>query len=635
MHRSVNRHHPSTRQHIHFRCLSSNPKPFYDFEEEDDSPDNFNKYDNYSQYGSSEGSLLDLLDQQDDQRSNPGQEDESLLGLLNIDEEKPLSSNAENERSLIDLLGNEDHLITSTNDRQRVLGDSTDSQANASLISLLGDDYSLEQTQENYDEAHLSSYLREHDTSKSKYDHLQRLQLQLEIESSEEATAKSLSVWESARERSDLSTIPVIRNELSSWYATLTAAIEQEQWMYLNGDNKSLTSDFLESNSDKEKNVEEDSTNGTYHGIRAKKSQARDRTVYGPLLCLLPPQKIAILLAHTALSSTVAEGDTGTKVVSLALKIADTLETEINVSRALRVRASREKAKLANPFEKSQSDNNDEQLSNINIPETEGNALKTSRVSADNADIDKWVYTATHLQRFLDEVSNIKSGSPEQKLLKNRGRVNPNLVRRKCQEILLAEGFFIQDNDDSTSARPLSMNDFADWDPVVKVKLGAALIQLLLDHTTYSKTRNPKTGSLEPAFMYSRKKLSQNANMRFQGIINLHPKLIHLAMKTKLAPDSVFLLTQNSRCQPMVIPPKDWTSFHDGGYEALKVDFMRTRQCKTQKVSAEWFRLMSYKEVETHKLTFLNQSEGCYSICRLDKGIRGTQRTRENPLENK
>ncbi|KAL7522519.1 hypothetical protein ACHAWX_007224 [Stephanocyclus meneghinianus] len=33
----------------------------------------------------------------------------------------------------------------------------------------------------------------------------------------------------------------------------------------------------------------------------------------------------------------------------------------------------------------------------------------------------------------------------------------------------------------------------------------------------------------------------------------------------------------------MVVPPKDWVSVNDGGYEVIKVDFMRTRQCKTQK----------------------------------------------------
>jgi DNA-directed RNA polymerase len=200
-------------------------------------------------------------------------------------------------------------------------------------------------------------------------------------------------------------------------------------------------------------------------------------------------------------------------------------------------------------------------------------------------DIDKWVYTATHLQRFLDEISNVKSGSPEQKLLKGKGRVKPALVRRRCQEILLAEGY-VQDRGDGAQQRPLSMNDFTEWDPVVKVKLGAALIQLLLDHTTYSKSRDVETGEPGPAFFHARKKIGGDS-MRFQGFITVHPDLHYLAMKAELEPENMLLslkFTQNARCQPMVVPPKDWKSVNDGGYESIKVDFMRTRQCKSQKV---------------------------------------------------
>ena len=118
------------------------------------------------------------------------------------------------------------------------------------------------------------------------------------------------------------------------------------------------------------------SKDSSNHGKRssAKTSVARDRTIYGPLLCLLPPQKIAILLAHTALSSTVADGDIGTKVISLAMHIAQTLETEINVSRALRVRASKQKAKMLNRT--IDDANNEEQLTNINIPHTDGDATR-------------------------------------------------------------------------------------------------------------------------------------------------------------------------------------------------------------------------------------------------------------------
>lgn len=636
------------------------PKPFYDYENEDDespennwmgqrsssSPmDNFSKYDNYTQYGSThtskkDGSLLDLLSENHDAslpKKSTNQEEDNLFRLLS-DEHRPSSSSLKSPHSSglsASKYEEEDSLMQFLHDHQsssgvpELFGSNLDFKADHSSTmnepDLFGSDFNLDSSlslsepnlfdsdlqhspnyhsssnepnlfdsdlqtslqelpQETYDEAPLSDLLKEQDSSKSKYEHLQRLQLQLEIESSEEAIAKGLAVWKSARERSDHSSIPVIRNELSTWYASLTAAIELEQWMYLNGDYRSLTSNYLEGNTNNQEDALAEENDTSNHGNRgsAKKAVARDRTIYGPLLCLLPPQKIAILLAHTALSSTVSDGENGSKVVFLAMRIADILETEINVSRAIRVRASKQKAKLFKPA--GESDDDDEVLTAINIPQTDTDASKNVELSGDNAGIDKWVYTATHLQRFLDEISNVKSGSPEQKLLKGKGRVKPALVRRRCQEILLAEGY-VQDKGDGVPQRPLSMNDFTEWDPVMKVKLGAALIQLLLAHTTYSKSHDDETGKPGPAFFHSRKKIGDS--MRFQGTITVHPDLHHLAMKAELGPDNMLLsqkFRQNTRCQPMVVPPKDWKSVHEGGYEAIKVDFMRTRQCKTQKV---------------------------------------------------
>eukprot|EP00804_Cyclotella_cryptica_P010684 CCRYP_005499-RB/>CCRYP_005499-RB protein AED:0.03 eAED:0.03 QI:288/1/1/1/1/1/4/386/1180 len=640
--RSYIRHgfHPSTSRPnslaigplIPYRNLSSSmrPKPLYDFSEqeneEDDtinapdrhsdadlqldwierspSMDNFSKYDNYSQYSSSsgelkptpnefnpgEGSLLDLLSQVDRRSTHDEdfnsmnqnhQEDGSLLQLLSRTEENGPSG------SLLELLNNEDYKSRPSSafthneedDLRHYLNDSFRHDIDES-----SDRYDHSPKEEIYDEAPLIELLKEESSTHSKYKDLQRTQLQLEIESSEEAIAKSLSVWKSARDRSDHGTIPVIRKELTAWYASLTAAIELEQWMYLNGDYRSLTSNHLPGNAnridtDSSGDVPNDKSNASNRGT-AKKNVARDRTIYGPLLCLLPPQKIAILLAHTALSSTIADGELGTKVVSLAVQIAQTLETEINVSRALRVRASKQRLKMLNFGD--------------DVDEADNEPKFVPKVGDDNAQesddlgehIDKWVYTATHLQRFLDEISNTKSGSPDSNLPKGKGRVRPALVRKRCQEILHAEGFMQTNGSSSASAnqRPLSMNDFAEWDPVVKVKLGAALIQLLLDHTTYSKSFNPETGEPNPAFLHSRKKL--NADMRFHGFISIHPELYHTAMKAELSPDSMFFsqrFMQNTRCQPMVVPPKDWVNVNDGGYEIIKVDFMRTRQCKTQK----------------------------------------------------
>lgn len=304
------------------------PKPFYDYEnEDDDSPendwmgqrssspmDNFSKYDNYTQYGSSqsskdEGSLFDLLSKNQNgtlRNQETNREEESLFRLLS-DKDPSSSLNAPSltghptkeyeEDSLMNLL--QDH--QSSSEFPELFGHDLDFKPDQSSTmngpdlfgsdfngpgrnfnpdrtsivnepDLFGSDFNLDRSlsssehslfdsdlqfspnqlnfdqelpQETYDEAPLSDLLREQDSSKSKYEHLQRVQLQLETESFEEAIVKGLSVWKSARDRCDHSSIPVVRNELSAWYASLTDAIELEQWMYLNGDYRSLTSNYL------------------------------------------------------------------------------------------------------------------------------------------------------------------------------------------------------------------------------------------------------------------------------------------------------------------------------------------------------------------------------------------------------
>ena len=203
---------------------------------------------------------------------------------------------------------------------------------------------------------------------------------------------------------------------------------------------------------------------------------------------------------------------------------------------------------------------------------TEGEGVDCN---SEGISIETWVYTATHLQRFLDEISRNRRGSSDgRQSLKKIGRVQPAIVRRRCKEILLAEGF-----DPSGQKKPLSIKDFVEWDPVLRVKLGAALLRLLLDHTSFASDSNGQ--ARESAFSYARKK---TGDMKFNGFISIHPELLYLALTS----GSSFLpprANANTRCQPMVVPPKKWTDLTDGGYEVLKVDFMRTRHCKTQKVS--------------------------------------------------
>ena len=514
--------------------------------------DNYAKYDNYSEY-----------------ESHNKVEEESLLNLMSEDGDDNMSVNKRHHTRVASMMQQLRDDGSRLNDIDNIAKTSQDEEK--SLLNLLHGantlngnlDSSSELLYADYEEEEpLSDLLNEteDDTKASKYRDLQRLQLQLEIESTEEAATKYLLELKSARDRSDHASLPGIRKALGTWYEQLTDAIELEQWLYLNGDNRTSTSS---------RPIDGESDDDT------KTKAVRDRTIYGPLLCLLPASKIAVLVAHTALSCTVADGDTGSKVVSAAMLIAQAMETEVNVSRALRVRARERKEMKANDKTTTTEMSSDEDAM---IDQTATN----DRIDDEEVDylskgisIDSWVYTATHLQRFLDEIQSRskKGGSDGQQSLKKTGRVQPAIVRRRCQEILLAEGF----NSSEGNNKRLSMEDFVAWDPVLKVKLGAALIRLLLDHTTFK-------GS-EPAFTYSRKK---SGEMKFNGFISIHPELLKLASTDEISSGSSFIPPRamaNTRCQPMVVPPKDWSDVRDGGYEILKVDFMRTRHCKTQKVS--------------------------------------------------
>lgn len=497
--------------------------------------DSFSKYDNnFEQYDSNDGggSLLDLINKDDDAPAIKKQLDRvesSMMMLLN-----------EDTGELLDI--------------ENMAQNSRAEAGEDSLLDLLDAPDIYE------DEEPLSNLLNEEtkdETQLSKYKDLQRLQLQLEIESTQEAVERYMLELKSARTRSDHASLPGIRRALGSWYEELTDAIELEQWLYLNGDNRTSTSSQLNPET----------------GDNTK--PVKDRTIYGPLLCLIPARKIAVLVAHTALSCTVQDQEMGSKVVSLAMNIAQAMESEVNVSRALRVRAREKRGFNSNVnASRSEIDDNGHMLDEQT---TIDSSLEDEEVdlSSEGIVVDRWVYTATHLQRFLDEISQ-KGGS-----LKKKGRVQPAVVRKRCQEILSAEGF----DPTGENMKPLSMQDFVEWDPVLKVKLGAALIRLLLDHTTFSSDSN-RGGPPEPAFSYARKKISE---MKFNGFISIHPELLHLATTDEeISSDATFIPPRamaNTKCQPMVVPPKDWTDVRDGGYEILKVDFMRTRHCKTQKVS--------------------------------------------------
>lgn len=616
-------------------------KPSYDFSERDDDDDDgeddseyelrwpkrssgldgFSQYDNFDQYGSppdqsrggeyaEEESLLNLLNDESangshgsmdrmDQTDEGRSEDVSLLQLLNRDDDVP------NHSQPFSLNGNHPrHQQNESGGSLLDLLDGSTSDFRPSPMGLNGDAMKLhphftpEAAVE--DEAKplhelLNEETKDADTD-AKYRDLNRLQIQLEVESTEEAIRQCLDAWNSARDRSDYGTISAVKGAIDSWYGPLTEAIELEQWLYLNGDNKTCVHGLFHGEGEEEERPSSSSDldpDSSQDGMSSPpKRMVQDRTVYGPLLCLLPPRKIAVLLAHGALSLGLAEGQQGSKVVSLALYIAQVLEMEVNVSRTLRVRAKEMKLRSDGGF--NMNDDGDDESNNG----ASSGDMRAAAIPSDISEIgdrpkgvsiDGWVYTATHLQRFLDEISGGGGSTPGQKSLKGQGRYHPSKVQKRCKEILLAEGYVSSDGSGEEGDRKkVSMNDFEEWDPVKKVKLGAALIRMLLDHTTFSrpsKRRGRNAPPVEAAFRYSRRRTGEK---KFHGYISIHPDLMNIALNEEFTSSSSLLIAPsklNTRVQPMVVPPNDWTDVNNGGYETIKVPFMRTRHCKTQKDS--------------------------------------------------
>jgi len=553
----------------------------------------------------------------------------SLLGLLggrtSIDEGVIDNDNRKEggEGSLLNLLG------SASEDESALDGES--------LLYPTLNGYQPQQQQQQVEEEDNSSMLdllasppstttSTNTSNKKCYKHLQSLQLQLELESLTQSTTKQLEIYNSARDRSDYNTIPVVKRALDNWYKELNEIIEIEQWLYLNGDNNTI-SDVSLLNTNDDIDINDTNTNEEEGEAQTtKQRKVRDRSIYGPLLCLLPSRKLSVIVANSVLSALLSDKHGYIKVVQLAILISNAIEMEVNVSRALRVKAKERKIALVGNDEENEGgmllgDEEDDTPLNIDH-RTIGGASK-QRVSikpfnmngedevqaADNKKaeqgegiiIDNYIYTATHLQRFLDELpgngnNTDNGGGNNQKSLKNIGQIRPEKVRRRCKEILLAEGFDMKDTreeDDnySTSISKENINDFVEWDPVQKVKLGCALIQLLLDNTTFTKpTKDGKQqqqrhGHTEPAFQYKRKMMG-NKNGKAHGVIEIHPELHSIAVNEEFTSTSMYISPSlaNSRVQPMVVPPNDWLGVNDGGYETIKVPFMRTRHCKTQKV---------------------------------------------------
>jgi DNA-directed RNA polymerase len=361
------------------------------------------------------------------------------------------------------------------------------------------------------------------------------LQLWLECEAQQEAVLRYQKLIDQARERGDYGSLSIVQRQILRWYPSLLSEISDRQ------------RDYVLKRTD------------ARHYRSAKR--------YGPYLCALPAEKMAVIAAHESilycLIKSGLHGKEGVPFVGLAHRLGAAVEEEVVVHRALHKRwieSSKRRQQqedadeegtvrdlLPQEFDEGSSveadeESDDEESTDDDEEEGEGGLSSTSSNFAHVT--HQWSYAASHLKTFLDEINQ------RQPTAKKR-RVIAYAIRR-ARQILEKE---------------------AEWTTEEKVHLGAALFQIILEKATVSYD-----GKEEMAFTYE-KRWYHSLN-KLKSFVKLNERLYDMVVSDKL--QSFHATT--TRFKPTIIPPKPWRGVNNGAYLWLRADLMRFHGCKMQKV---------------------------------------------------
>lgn len=332
----------------------------------------------------------------------------------------------------------------------------------------------------------------------------EEIQVWLECSSQQETVLKYEAILESARNREDYTAISKVQRQLLEWYKPMRQRILEEQEAYF-----------------------------------ASKKKNKGANAYGPFLCTLQPEKLAIITIHEAAMYALKTGGDGCTLMKMALKIGNAIEAEVNVQRLLRMRM--EKSPMLKKKE-IQEENIVETYEKQEVEKEDEFAQMKKDKSLD------WMYGPSHLQRFVDEMNRI---DPSRK-----GKVRIARANQRAMKLL-------------ESAEPWATSD--------KVILGAVLIQMMLETATVSF---PGQKGSQPAFTYEK---SWVEHKKLVGHICMNEDLYQMIVEDKFT----LLDAYTTRHKPMIIPPKEWVSPNEGGYTLLQTEFMRAHGCQVQKVSMQ------------------------------------------------
>jgi DNA-directed RNA polymerase len=337
-------------------------------------------------------------------------------------------------------------------------------------------------------------------------DNLEDLQLWLECAAQREAVLKYQKLVDGARDRKGFDSMSYMQRYIVRWYQSLRDAIDTRQKEYL-----------------------------------SNKDQRRAKKRYGPLLCSLPPDKLAVVTSHEAITEAlmgaVRNGKEGVPLVKMAHTIGSAIETEVISQRRMRDLYRNDDTLKSRDDGDGDGDYETEGSSNESTEEMETIPNKATAM-------DKWTFSATHLKRFMEDLKRI-----DPKLDTNKRAVN-YAVRRAKQ----------------------AMNSEDQWTSEDIIHVGACLLSILLE-----TAKIDDNGIEEPAFTLE--KSWSHADKKSTSFILLNDKLYKLFVED----DYQSLAAVTTRHTPMIIPPRDWVGPKDGGYRWLNVDIMRTHGSNLQK----------------------------------------------------
>lgn len=335
---------------------------------------------------------------------------------------------------------------------------------------------------------------------------LEEHQLWFECYSQRETVLRHQELLRKARDRKAFDSMSIMQRHVVQWFQSLRDAIDIRQKEFL-------------SNQDKRR--------------------ASNR--YGPFLCSLHPDKMAVILSQEAITQALMnggkDGKGGIALVKLARAIGTAVETEVISQRRIKERYHDHMSNKLTKESDDKLDNNEE-----NKPNPVVDDANKANEKAEEYSIDRWSFSASHLKLFFDD-------------LKRKGMMKS----KRAIQYAISRAKQTMKSDDTWTSDDLT-------------HLGAALLSILIEHALLNEN-----GKKEPAFRVE-KKWSRNYS-KSTSFITIHDQLY----KIFLEDEYLSWAANTTRHMPMIVPPSDWTAPNVGGYRWLEVEMMRTHRSNVQK----------------------------------------------------